>query len=278
MEAEVFERQASEVAVGLPVTMTLDYLPGKEWLGVVDYIYPSLNAKTRTLRVRLRFDNKDHILRPDMFAQVVIHAEDSKKKLLVPKESVIRTGNSNRVVLALGEGRFKSINVKVGRFDAYAAEILSGLDEGDRVVTSAQFLIDSESSKTSDFKRMYHAEDVVPTSVWVEATINSLMSEHRMVNASHLAISEWDWPEMTMDFTVAESVDFASLNQGMTLHIEISKTQDEQYQITTIHIPSDNPDKTELSLDDLSLEGMNLDDVDPDKGDHDGSTHNDDKQ
>ncbi len=162
VEAEVFERQVSGVAVGLPVTMTLGYLPGKEWDGVVDYIYPSLSAKTRTLRIRLRFDNSEGLLKPEMFAQVVIHLDNTKNSLLVPREAVIRTGRSNRVVLALGEGRFKAINVEVGRFDEQSAEILSGLVEGEKVVTSAQFLIDSESSKTSDFKRMDHSEKAAP--------------------------------------------------------------------------------------------------------------------
>lgn len=277
VEAEVFERQASEVAVGLPVTMTLDYLPGREWRGVVDYIYPTLNAKTRTLRVRLRFENENDILKPDMFAQVTIHAESAEKTLLVPKEAVIRTGSVNRVVLALNEGRFKSVNVKVGRFDASSAEILSGLAEGDRVVSSAQFLIDSESSKTSDFKRMSHAEDSVPNSVWVEATINSLMPDHRMVNASHQPISEWDWPEMTMDFIVADSVELSSLEQGMQLHVEISKTEDEQYQITNIHIPSKETNEEGMSLDDLSLEGMTLEDLSPENKNHEESNHGDSK-
>jgi Cu(I)/Ag(I) efflux system membrane fusion protein len=258
VEAEVFERQVSGVAVGLPVTMTLNYLPGKEWHGVVDYVYPTLNAKTRTLRVRLRFNNDDGLLKPNMFAQVVIHQDSFQKSLLVPKEAVIRSGRSNRVVLALGEGRFKSVNVKVGRFDEQSAEILSGLTEGEKVVTSAQFLIDSESSKTSDFKRMNHSEEVVPASVWVEATINSLMADHRMINASHKAISVWDWPEMTMDFTVVREIDFASLKAGMTLHLEITKSDKDQYQITNVHIPGADDDK---SLDDLNLDDMSLDDL-----------------
>ena len=262
VEAEVFERQVSKVAVGLPVTMTLDYMPGKEWLGDVDYVYPSLNVKTRTLRVRMRFDNDKDMLKPGMFAQVVIHLEDSKKTLLVPKEAVIRSGHSNRVVLALGEGRFKSVNVKVGRFDDKSAEILSGLSEGERVVTSAQFLIDSESSKTSDFKRMNHSEKVLPASVWTEATINSVMKDHRMINVSHKEISAWDWPAMTMDFPVAKDVDMASLKAGMKLHLEITRTAKDKYQVTNVHIPGaadENKSLDDLKMDDMSLDDMSLD-------------------
>jgi len=152
--AEVFERQAFQVSKGQPVTMLLDYLPGKTWSGKIDYIYPTLDAKTRTVKVRLRFDNENHELKPNMFAQVIIHTQTPDNSLLVPKEAVIRSGSFDRVVLALGDGRFKSVRVKIGRYDQQFAEILSGIEAGESIVVSAQFLLDSESSKTSDFKRM----------------------------------------------------------------------------------------------------------------------------
>ena len=156
VEAEVFERQAAILEQGLPVTMGLDYLPAKQWTGRVDYVYPSLDEKTRTLRVRLRFNNEGGELRPNMFAQVIIHADGGGETLVIPREALIRTGEQDRVVLALGEGRFKSIAVRSGRYSSEYAEILDGLDPGDTVVASAQFLLDSESSRTSDFKRMHH--------------------------------------------------------------------------------------------------------------------------
>jgi Cu(I)/Ag(I) efflux system membrane fusion protein len=153
---EVFERQATVVKVGDTVSMRLDYLPGREWQSTVDYIYPSLNMKTRTAQVRVHINNRDKFLRPGMFAQLNIETDPLEQALLIPREALIRTGNQSRVVLAQGEGRFKSIEVEVGRMADTQAEIISGLYEGDRIVSSAQFLIDSESSKTSDFKRMNH--------------------------------------------------------------------------------------------------------------------------
>ena len=161
VEAEVFERQAASLEQGLPVTMGLDYLPAKQWTGQVDYVYPSLDEKTRTLRVRVRFSNEEGELRPNMFAQVIIHADGGGETLVIPREALIRTGEQDRVVLALGEGRFKSIVVKSGRYSSEYAEILDGLEPGDTVVASAQFLLDSESSRTSDFKRM-HRESMDP--------------------------------------------------------------------------------------------------------------------
>ncbi|MBL3555479.1 MULTISPECIES: efflux RND transporter periplasmic adaptor subunit [Marinobacter] len=151
---EVFESQLSALEAGNKVVMTLDYMPGRQWTGRVDYVYPEINPKTRTARVRMRFDNSDGALLRGMFAGLEVQGERRERRMLVPRESIIRTGQSDRLVLALEEGAFKSVNVSVGRIGDPYAEILEGAKPGDIVVTSAQFLIDSESSKTSDFQRM----------------------------------------------------------------------------------------------------------------------------
>ncbi|QOL25649.1 efflux RND transporter periplasmic adaptor subunit [Thalassotalea sp. LPB0316] len=243
VEAEVFERDAPMISQGLAVAMTLDYLPGKTWQGLVDYVYPTLNDKNRSVRVRLKFDNPDHQLKPNMYAQINIKAQTSADVLVVPKEAVIRTGKQDRVVLALGDGQFKSIAVDIGRVDHDDIEILSGLTQDDIVVTSAQFLIDSESSKNSDFKRMSHDEK--PVSVWMEGEINSVMVDHRMANITHGPSQAWDWPAMTMDFMIGQSVDINALKAGQTLHFEVTQTNEGGYEVTGIHImsePEDNSD------------------------------------
>lgn len=204
VDAEIFERQAFAVALGTPVTMTLDFLPGKRWQGKIDYIYPTLDSKTRTMKVRLRFDNPEQALKPNMFAQVVIHVTSEEATLVVPKEAVIRTGGSDRVVLALGEGRFKSIDVLVGRFDANNFEILRGVYDDESVVVSAQFLLDSESSKSSDFKRMSALED--KTQATVKGVINRVDNANRVMNISRGAIDKWGRGPTTMDFKLAEHI------------------------------------------------------------------------
>jgi membrane fusion protein, copper/silver efflux system len=233
VQAEVFERQSSQVKVGQPVVMRLAYIPGREWLGKVDYIYPTLDPMTRTLRVRLRFANEDNVLMPNMFAQVVIQAENELPTLLLPKEAVIRTGDMNRVVLALDDGLFKSVAVEVGRSDSQHIELISGINEGERVVTSAQFLIDSESSKTSDFKRMSHADDS-NQHVRVNATINHFIYEHRLINISHQPIDEWRRPAMTMNFKMAESVDISILEEGMVVNLQISSNENGELLVSDI--------------------------------------------
>ena len=239
---EVFERQASLVQVGDSVRMSLDYLPGREWLGQVDYVYPSLNTTTRTAQVRVHFNNTDAFLKPGMFAQMRIEAKPMEDTLLIPREALIRTGNQARVVLALGNGRFKSVAVKVGHITDDQAEITSGLDAGDRIVTSAQFLIDSESSKTSDFRRMNHGSEdegaiQQPESVWVGALIKNIMAGHRMLTLQHDPIDVWQWPSMTMDFTATEDVDLTGLKPGMSLHVEVTRKGDNDYVISQIHRP-----------------------------------------
>ncbi len=234
VEAEVFERQAGLIDVGLPVTMTLDYKPSQRWQGKVDYIYPTLDAKTRTLRIRLRFANDDKQLKPNMFAQIQINAESDDSVLVVPNEAIIRTGSQNRVVLALEEGQFKSIAVTLGQSGDQWTEITEGLSEGDRVVTSAQFLLDSESSKTSDFVRMEAAAQ--PTSVWAAARVIDVMTDSAMVKLDHDPIPEWEWPQMTMNFAVSDEVDLSTLKEGQSLHVEINKVGDSGFSVTQIHI------------------------------------------
>lgn len=236
---EVFERQAELVNVGDSVVMTLDYLPGRTWPAKIDYVYPTLSLLTRTAKIRIRLDNPGEELKPGMFAKLTILEKADQERLLVPRRAIIRTGNQDRVVLAMGEGKFKSIEVKIGRVGEKFAEILSGLNAGEEIVTSAQFLLDSESSKTSDFKRMNPESDTaasLPDSVWAQATVNSVMPGHRMVNVTHLSIGEWGWPSMTMDFVVDEAVDITALKKGTTLQVQISKSADKQYRISGVRM------------------------------------------
>jgi Cu(I)/Ag(I) efflux system membrane fusion protein len=211
----------------------MDYMPEREWSGKVDYIYPTLNQQNRTLRVRLKFANPKHELKPNMFSRVTIHSDLNKASLMVPKEAVIRTGKQDRVVVALGNGKYKSIEVSIGHVGEQYIELLSGVKEGETVVSSAQFLLDSESSKTSDFGRMHH--DKKTNSVWMSGTIESVMVEHNMLTISHDEVPEWEWPRMTMDFLVSEDVDMRELAKGQTIHFEVLK-KGSDYRVNVVHV------------------------------------------
>lgn len=233
---EVFERESALVETGDPVSLSFDYLPGQKWEGSVQYIYPSLNEKTRTAQVRVHLENPDGALKPGMLAQLHIDTGESNEALLLPREALIRTGKQNRVVLALGDGKFRSVAVEVGRISPMYVEVLAGLRQGDLVVNSAQFLIDSESSKTSDFKRMTQATDTDPVadSVWVQARVEGVMIDHVMVTLAHPAIDAWQWPAMTMDFPATANVDIQSLQVGSTRRVQLSRSGDNDHVLSDV--------------------------------------------
>ena len=156
--AEIFERQSAWVEPGQDAIVELDYLPGETWNGVVDYVYPELDPTTRTLKVRLRFDNETEALRPNMFARVTIEGESTGDVVHVPREALIRGGSVDRVVVDLGAGRFRSQPVEVGIESGDRVAILEGISAGDRIVVSGQFLIDSESNIDAALSRMSEVE------------------------------------------------------------------------------------------------------------------------
>ncbi len=163
LQVDVFERQSAWVKLGQPAQVRLPYMPGRVWRGKVTFIYPDIDPKTRTLRVRLRFDNQDGLLKPNMYADVRIAAAPRRNVLSIPREALIRTGNAERVIVALGNGRFDARPVVAGIESGDRVEIVRGLRENERVVTSAQFLIDSESSLQASMARMgAGAEDTKP--------------------------------------------------------------------------------------------------------------------
>ncbi len=158
VQVEVFERQVNWVREGQPAEMTLAFTPGRIWEGDVVYVYPELNKKTRTLRVRLQFDNPDESLKPNMYANVKLYTGIKQDVLTVPREAVINSGRMTRVLIAKGDGKFIPREVTTGIESGDYTEILSGLEEGDRVVISGQFLIDSEASLKGSLTRMGEGE------------------------------------------------------------------------------------------------------------------------
>lgn len=154
VDVDVFERQIGWLESGQSARMRLEFAPEREWTGQVDYVYPMLREATRTARVRLAFDNPDLELKPGMYASVTIEAEPRERALHVPTQAVIRTHGGDRVIVALGEGRFRPAEVRVGMESGGRTEILAGLAEGEQIVTNSQFLLDSEASVDASLLRM----------------------------------------------------------------------------------------------------------------------------
>ncbi|WP_019531444.1 efflux RND transporter periplasmic adaptor subunit [Dasania marina] len=143
--AEVYEYELPWVKLGDEVEMTLASVPGKTFKGSLSYIYPYAESKTRTTKLRLIFDNSESLLRPDMFAQLSIHSDPLDDVIVIPAEAVIRTGDRTQVFIVRGPGKFEPRIVTLGIESNGKVAVLAGVDAGDEVVTSAQFLIDSES-------------------------------------------------------------------------------------------------------------------------------------
>ncbi|NTS77192.1 efflux RND transporter periplasmic adaptor subunit [Catenovulum sp. SM1970] len=226
VEAEVFERDIAQIKTGQRVAMTLDALPNQTYNGLVEYIYPTLNPQTRTLRVRLKFSNEDYALKPNMFAEVKIFSLSSIESLLVPKQAVIRTGIQDRVVLALGQGQFQSVAVTTGIVSNDEIQILAGLEKGEHVVTSAQFLIDSESSKNADFSRMQPREQNTYQSAMVNGVINSINAKLGVVNISRDAIEKWNRAAATMDFVLSNQLNINDFKAGDRIHFTFEVRDD----------------------------------------------------
>jgi len=157
--ADIYEYEAPWLKPEQEATVTLAYRPGAEYRGKVVYVYPYLKNKTRTLEVRMAFANTDDFaLKPDMWANVTMQASLDGESLAIPVQAVIRTGKRDVALLALGAGRFAPRDIRLGAEVGDEFEVLDGLQEGDRVVTSAQFLINSESSLQAALGKMLEAK------------------------------------------------------------------------------------------------------------------------
>ena len=155
VEAEVYEHDSPWLEQGAPATVALSFQAGEPRTAKVDYIYPTLDPKTRTVRVRLVLENPKLALKPGAFATVEIEAQRKADALLVPTEAILQSGVRRIVFVALEKGRFEPREINTGVVGSkYVTEVLSGLSEGERVVTSGQFLLDSESQLQEAVQKM----------------------------------------------------------------------------------------------------------------------------
>ncbi|OBU33159.1 efflux RND transporter periplasmic adaptor subunit [Photobacterium phosphoreum] len=233
VNAEIFERQAHWITTDSKATMTLDAIPGQQWQGKVDYVYPILDPKTRTLRMRLKFANHNNQLKPNMFANITLTPTTDKPVLTVPTQAIIRSGDMTRVVLAEGNGKYRSAKINIGREANDRVEVLAGLTTADRIVTSAQFMLDSESSKSADLSRINGVDNVDkhPVVTWAKGEITAINSDQGILTINHQPVSAWNWPAMTMDFKVNQTLTINDLIVGQQIKFEIQKTANNQYQV-----------------------------------------------
>ena len=275
--AEVFESQSSWLAPGLPVTMKVKALAQKQWQGNIDYIFPNVNAENRTQQVRVVFENPQLELKPNMFAQLSISTEPSAEQLTVPSEAVIFTGTGERVVLALGDGKFRSVNVTTGLQGQGLTQILSGLESGQSVVTSAQFLIDSESNIAAELNRidataLVTIEESIDR-VWVNGKI--IQVEEQSLMLSHEPVEKWQWPAMKMSLAVDDSIDLSDYQSGDEIGFCLDEFENKTYRITHIEKvePAHSAASSTMNHEEMDHTGMHHEQMKHDDMDHSQMNH-----
>ena len=160
--ADVPEYDLAAVTIGAVAEVTIRSLPGRTFSGLVTLIYPDVASTTRTTRVRVEISNPDRLLLPGMYADVAVATGAERPVLAVPDNAIIDTGEHRTVILDLGDGRFEPREVETGRRGDGFTEILSGIAAGDRIVTSANFLIDAESNLKAAMSTMSETEGQTP--------------------------------------------------------------------------------------------------------------------
>lgn len=206
LNAAVPEARAGEVRLGQTATAEITGYPGERFSGRIVAILPTAQADSRTITVRIELLNRGGRLRPGMFAKVQL-GETARTAILVPSEAVIRTGRRNLVMLAQDKGRYRPAEVQVGREAGGQTEILAGLAEGERVVASGQFLLDSEATLTGIEARPLGAGSIAraaPATTGVHRGVGRIERlSGTKVTISHKPITAVGWPAMTMEFRLS---------------------------------------------------------------------------
>lgn len=247
--AEVFESQIEKISLGMAASFTLDAYPQQVFNTTVDYIYPSLFDNNRLAKVRLRVDNTAELFRPNMQAKVSFMQQDLQPSIVVPANSVIRTGNSERIVIQAADQQFIVKNIKVASYHQGLAKVISGLTGDELIVTSGQFLIDSQANIEQSLNRLApannsqeHQMSHVPEKndlPWVTGVITKLDHENNLLTISHQAIEQWQQPAMTMTFSLSHQLHQQGAIANYQINDQINFTfiqQDSHFVIEQIRL------------------------------------------
>jgi hypothetical protein len=173
--AQVYEQDLPFVKLGQEAIVKVASLPDREFRGRVTFVYPTVDEKTRTARVRLEFENPGYFLKPGMFVSAVIHAQLEDSAVLVPESAVLRSGARNTVFVALDGGKFEARDVALGlEAESGMIQVASGLTAGERIVTSGQFLLDSESQLREAIEKMRGSTSVIKSETIVTPSTNEV--------------------------------------------------------------------------------------------------------
>lgn len=242
--AQIPERDSAILKTGLDAEVQLQSLPGETFKGKVSYLYPMLNGTSRTLQVRVELANKANRLRPGMYGNVLFTGQ-TYEALSVTSESIIATGK-RKIVIVKADGSYRPVEITTGKELGNSTEILSGLSEGEEVVASGQFLIDSEASLSGVLARLSQQDKAmdktidgldIPIEKMVKKLEGEAVADEKMprgrgkvvdidaetgkVTLDHEPIKELGWPSMTMGFKVKDSKQLNNLKTGDEVEFDL---------------------------------------------------------
>jgi Cu(I)/Ag(I) efflux system membrane fusion protein len=214
--ADVYEYEMAWVKVGQEAEMVLAAYPGRVFMGKVTFINPFMEPKTRTVKVRLEFDNTEGMLKPDMFANVMLKSRLESAAVAVPVEAVLLSGERSVVMVARGGGKFTPKEVTLGVEAGGYYEVIGGLKAGEEVVTSAHFLIDSESRLKEAISKMLELKNEDSGSTGMEGMDHSGMEGMDQGSTEHEGMDHGAMKHEGMDHTGMEDMDQGSMeHKGM---------------------------------------------------------------
>ncbi len=237
--ADVFEQDIGLLATGAKARVHINAYPDKVFEGTVTYVYPTLNAQTRTIPVRVELPNPDLLLKPAMFAQVELAVGMAGKVITVPTSAVIDSGTRRILLVEVQEGRFEPREVKLGQRSDYDIEVLEGVKEGESVVVAANFLIDAESNLMAAIGSFGGADSTaadVSNKVGHQAdgVLEAVDADNASVSVTHDPIPSLKWPAMTMDFMLANPGLVTGIDAGTAIRFEFVERGPGEWVITTL--------------------------------------------
>ena len=238
--ADVFEQDIAKVKTGARAAVRIDAYPGKTFEGKVAYVYPTLNAATRTIPVRIELPNPGLLLKPAMFAQVEVQAPAGGETVTIPTSAVIDSGTRQIAIVALGEGRFEPREVKLGTRSEARVEVIDGIREGEAVVIAANFLIDAESNLKAAVGGFSGASNGAPAparSVGHQAhgRIDEIDAKDGTLVVTHDPVASLGWPAMTMEFKLANAALAKEVRKNATVDFEFVERAAGEWVITALH-------------------------------------------
>jgi RND family efflux transporter MFP subunit len=240
--ADVFEQDIGLVTLGAKASVRINAYPDKLFSGRISYIYPTLNAATRTIPVRIELANPGLLLKPSMFAQVELPVAARGEVVTVPNSAVIDSGTRQIILVELGEGRFEPREVRLGARSDSHVEVIEGLKDGERVVVAANFLIDAESNLKAALGGFAKAAAEAPgepktaprVGHHAEGRVDSLDLSAGTVSLEHGPVASLKWPAMTMEFKLAHPALASGLKPGAQVAFEFVERGQGEWVITAL--------------------------------------------